>query len=101
MVGDKNKIVHEYSDGTFEKLMRDMDTGKLGKTNNWSATHPAYYGTSIQQKTPVVNICKGCVYFERPAAGMRKACQFPWDSPEEYDKVNVEFIPCKGKRVKR
>lgn len=96
-VGDKNRILHEYSDGTFEKLMRDMDTHKIKKTQNWFFEHPAYYGTSIQQKVPVVNICRGCAYFRRPEEGSRKKCCFPWKDPKDYDTVIVEFLPCKGR----
>lgn len=97
-MGDKNRITHDYSDGTLEKIMHDIDTGKIKKTGNWFMNHPAYFGTSIQQRSREANICAGCVYFRCPAAGLKRACQFPWNNPKDYDKVNMEFIPCKGKR---
>ena len=57
-MGDKNRITHEFSDGTFEKIMRDMDTGKIKKTKNWFMDHPAYYETSIQPHTKHSNRTK-------------------------------------------
>lgn len=97
-MGDKNRITHDYSDGAFEKLMRDMDTGKIKKTSNWFMDHPAYYGTSIEQRKRETNICKGCVYYSSAAAGLKRACQFPWENEKEYDRVNMKYIPCKGRR---
>lgn len=97
-MGDKNRITHEFSDGTLEKIMKDIDHKKIKKDDNWFMNHPAYYGTSIQQKDRKTNICRGCVYFRAPAAGLKRACQFPWRHPKDHDKVNMEFIPCKGKR---
>lgn len=98
-MGDKNRITHEFSDGTFEKIMRDMDTGKIKKTENWFMDHPAYYGTSIQQKTAKrQNKCEKCPYFEEAEPGLKKVCKFPWMDPQDYDMAVAEFLPCKGKR---
>lgn len=97
-MGDKNKITHEFSDGTLEKIMRDIDTGKISKSGNWFMSHPAYYGTSIQQKVPTANKCLGCIYYRKSQLGSIKKCRFPWDNPKTYDKANQEFLPCKGVR---
>lgn len=97
-MGDKNRITHEFGDGTLEKIMGDIDHGRIQKGNNWFFNHPAYYGTSIQQKDRQTNICRGCVYFRAPAAGLKRACQFPWENQKEYDRVNMKYIPCKGRR---
>lgn len=94
-MGDKNKITHDFADGSFEKLMRDMDTGKVKKTNNWFADHPAYYGTSIQQKDPRrKKPCLDCTYFRPPEPGLRDRCQFPWMDPQDYDTAVLEYLPC-------
>lgn len=96
-MGDKNRITHKHPDTAFEKLMRDMDTGKIRRKQNWFMDHPAYYGTSLQQKSRSANICAGCVYFEAQAAGLKRACKFPWKAPKDYDRINIKFLPCKGK----
>lgn len=94
-MGDKNKITHDFADGSFEKLMRDMDSGKVRKTKNWFADHPAYYGTSIQQKDPrKKNKCEDCPYYEEPEIGFKKVCQFPWFDPQDYDTAALEYLPC-------
>lgn len=96
-MGDKNRIVHNFGDGSLDKIMKDIDQGKIKKNKSWSATHPAYYGTSIQQKEPIKPIrCEKCIYFREPATGLKKRCQFPWNDPQEYDKAIIEFLPCKG-----
>lgn len=97
-MGDKNRITHEFDDGTLEKIMRDIDSGKIKKTKNWCASHPAYYGTSIQQKVPTVNICRECIYYRRSRTDFTRKCHFPWKDPKDYDLVNREFLPCKGRR---
>ena len=98
-MGDKNKIVHEYTDGTLEKIMRDVDSGRLKGRTNWFAEHPAYFGTSIQQKDArKENRCRKCVYFDSPVEGRKKACTFPFSHPKDYDTVNIKFLPCKGIR---
>lgn len=98
-MGDRNRITHDFNDSSFEKLMRDMDSGKIKETNNWFMEHPAYYGTAIQQKDPRKwNSCTKCVYFRPPEPGRKIACTFPWEDPKDYDNANLEFIPCRGIR---
>lgn len=97
-MGDKNRITHEFGDGTLEKIMGDIDHGRIQKGNNWFFNHPAYYGTSIQQKAPTINICQRCAYFRKKETAMKKQCCFPWDKPKDYDTVIKEFLPCKGRR---
>lgn len=98
-VGDKNRITHDYSDGTLEKIMRDVDSGKLKGKSNWFMEHPAYYGTSIQQKDPrKKNKCEECSYYEEPELGFKKVCQFPWFDPKDYDMAVFEFLPCQKEK---
>lgn len=97
-MGDKNRITHEFDDGTLEKIMRDIDSEKLERTKSWCASHPAYYGTSIQQKAPTANICRECAYYRRTRTELSRKCHFPWKDPKDYDLVNRQFLPCKGRR---
>ena len=96
-MGDKNKIVHDFDDGTLDKIMRDLDHGRLKKSKSWCATHPAYYGTSIQQKIIEKDPCEKCSYFIRPGMGLKKKCRYPWKNPKDYDMAVKEYLPCKGK----
>ena len=95
-MGDKNKITHDYSDGTLEKIMRDVDSGRLKGKTNWFMDHPAYYKTSIEQKDPrKKSPCALCGYYKEPEPGRRKACRFPWDNPKDYDMAAFDFLPCR------
>lgn len=97
-MGDKNRIVHNFGDGTLEKIMGDIDHKRIKKNSNWFFDHPAYYGTSIQQKTIRRNRCERCAYFIIPESGIRKRCCFPWNDPKEYDTAILGFLPCKGRK---
>lgn len=96
-MGDQNRISHEFSDGTLEKIMSDLDHGRIKENKSWSATHPAYYGTKIQQREIPRKPCESCSYFRRPGAGLKKICKFPWDNPKRYDEIIKKYLPCKGK----
>lgn len=97
-MGDKNRITHNYGDGTLDRIMSDLDQGKIEKGQSWSATHPAYWGTSIQQKTIKKNKCERCAYYIRKAIGYKKVCKFPWGHEADYDRAVLEFLPCKGEK---
>lgn len=97
-MGDVNRITHNYGDGTLEKIMSDLDHGKIKKGQSWSATHPAYWGTSIQQKTIQKNKCEKCAYFVKSEKEFKKICKFPWTEPKDYDKAVLKFLPCHGEK---
>ena len=96
-MGDKNRISHDFDDGTLERIMWDLDRGRIEKGKSWSATHPAYYGTSIQQKS-IKNRCEKCPYYGEPVGWIKKVCKFPWEDPREIDVTIKRFLPCKGEK---
>ena len=41
-MGDRSRLTKQFTDNTFEKLMRDADTGKLKHNLSPFYTRPAY-----------------------------------------------------------
>lgn len=46
-MGGKNRIAKDFPDAEFQKLMRDMDCGKVRGGLSEDFIRPAYWGTSI------------------------------------------------------
>lgn len=53
-MGDAHRISKEYHDAEFEKLLRHMDTGKIGHNLSEYFIRPAYQYTKAE--------CKGLSY---------------------------------------
>lgn len=89
-----SSVKHSYN-LDFDKLISDQNHDRLPRELSKAMTRPAYEHTTIEQKNIYNNrICSSCGYYKMDVRG-RKHCQFPWDAPGKYDKVLIEFLPCK------
>lgn len=93
-MGKKMSTVKREYNNAFDKLLVDADRGKLEPKLSNFMTRPAYFGTSLEQKTIFSkNICNECsYYFENEMH--KEDCQYPWSEPQEYDIEVHPYLPC-------
>lgn len=85
---------HEYNTD-FDKLLSDIDHGKVSTDKSPFFTRPAYYGTKQCVKPPAaVKNCNDCAYFFQKDDDYKKRCRFPWNNQKEWDKVVFNNLPC-------
>lgn len=77
----------------FDQLLWEADHARLPKGLSKAMTRPAYKSTSLEQKT-IYTRCDSCGYYKMSESGKMR-CQYPWDEPQEYDRVLLDYLPCK------
>ena len=85
---------HNYNTD-FDKLLNDMDHGRVNPKLSSFYTRPAYYGTKQCAKHPAaVPACNDCPYYLTSRGNSKRKCRFPWDDPRDWDMVIFKNLPC-------
>lgn len=87
-----SKLKHNHN-LAFDHLLWEAEHARLPRELSKAMTRPAYKSTSLEQRN-LFSKCDRCGYYKMSDSGKKK-CQFPWNEPQEYDKVLIDYLPCK------